>query len=222
MTTGTRTLRKDAELNRQRLIEAARELFATHGLDVTLNDVAHHAGVGVGTAYRRFANKEALIDALFEERLQEVAAAAAEALADPDAWHGFVAFTETALRMQMEDRGLKDIMSNPALGEQRVKEARDRIGPLVDSIVERAKEQGRLRPDFQGSDQVFLTLALGAVADTTRNTRPELYRRYLTMFLDGLSTNRGPLTPLPVEALSADQTHEAMVTSSRPSRATER
>ena len=75
MTSGTsRSLRKDAELNRQRILAAADDLFAKYGLDVTLNDIAHHAGVGVGTAYRRFANKQQVIDALFDQRLDEVAA----------------------------------------------------------------------------------------------------------------------------------------------------
>ena len=72
----TASSRKDAALNRQRILDAASEAFAEHGLDVTLNDVAAYAGVGVGTVYRRFANKEALIDALFEQRLQDIAAAA--------------------------------------------------------------------------------------------------------------------------------------------------
>src|ERR687886_281605 len=53
-------LRADAERNRQRLLVAARELFAQRGLDVTLDDIARHAGVGVGTAYRRFADKDVL------------------------------------------------------------------------------------------------------------------------------------------------------------------
>src|ERR1700733_9962927 len=88
----TRSLRKDAAINRERLLVAAGELFAEHGLDVTLNDIAHHAGVGVGTAYRRFANKEEVIDALFEQRLQEVAAVAKESLNDEDAWRGLVSF----------------------------------------------------------------------------------------------------------------------------------
>src|SRR3954447_8430265 len=92
-----RNLRKDAAINRERLLTAASELFAEHGLNVTLNDIAHHAGVGVGTAYRRFANKEAVIDALFEQRLEEVAKVAEAALADPDAWNGLVAFLERAL-----------------------------------------------------------------------------------------------------------------------------
>src|SRR3954454_13168984 len=98
--TTTRALRRDAALNRERLLAAARELFAEQGLNVTLNDIAHHAGVGVGTAYRRFANKEAVIDALFEEELQKVAGVANEALTDPDAWSGLVTFLERSLHMQ--------------------------------------------------------------------------------------------------------------------------
>src|ERR671926_1617013 len=94
-----RTLRRDAARNRERLLAAARELFAEHGLDVTLNDIAHHAGVGVGTAYRRFANKEEVIDALFEEGLQNIASAARDALEDPHAWQGLVSFLERSLRM---------------------------------------------------------------------------------------------------------------------------
>src|SRR3954470_17666715 len=113
----SRSLRRDAALNRERLLAAAAELFAEHGLAVTLNDIAHHAGVGVGTAYRRFANKEEVIDALFEERLQAVAGVANEALDDPDPWHGLVAFLERSLDMQFGDRGLNQIMNNSRLGD---------------------------------------------------------------------------------------------------------
>src|SRR3954467_3931487 len=108
-----RALRKDAALNRERLLAAARELFAERGLDVTLNEIAHHAGVGVGTAYRRFANKEEVIDALFEERLQDVASVAKEALSATDAWAGLVSFLERSLHMQFGDRGLTEIMNSP-------------------------------------------------------------------------------------------------------------
>src|SRR3954463_10741318 len=112
----TRPLRRDAAANRERLLAAARELFASRGLDVTLNDIAHHAGVGVGTAYRRFANKEEVIDALFEEGLQDIAAVANEALAEPDSWQGLVTSLERSLHMQFGGLGLNQIMNNPALG----------------------------------------------------------------------------------------------------------
>src|SRR3954469_4530451 len=107
-----RNLRKDAAINRERLLSAAGELFAEHGLNVTLNDIAHHAGVGVGTAYRRFANKEEVISALFEQRLQEVADIAQEALDNADAWAGLVDFIARAMHLQFGDRGLNEIMNN--------------------------------------------------------------------------------------------------------------
>jgi AcrR family transcriptional regulator len=206
----TRSLRKDAAINRERLLIAAGELFAEHGLDITLNDIAHHAGVGIGTAYRRFANKEEVIDALFEQRLQQVAAVASEALDDPDAWHGIVTFLERTLEMQFGDRGLTQIMNNPALGDARVSEARDRIAPLMTTLVERAKQQGVIRPDFNQTDLVFIQVALTAVIESSRAVSPELYHRYLTMLLDGIRTDREAFTPLPAAALTANQTHIAM------------
>jgi AcrR family transcriptional regulator len=205
-----RSLRRDAALNRERLLAAAAELFAEHGLAVTLNDIAHHAGVGVGTAYRRFANKEEVIDALFEQRLQAVAEVARQALADPDAWHGLVFFLERSLEMQFGDRGLTEIMNDSSLGDARVAEARDRIAPLMTTLVDRAKEQGVVRPDFDQTDLIFIQLALSAVMDSTRAVAPEVYHRYLTMFLDGIRTDRAEFTPLPAAALTADQTHLAM------------
>src|SRR5947209_3658036 len=92
-----RPLRKDAERNRQLILDAARELFAERGLGVTLNDVAHYAGLGVGTVYRRFPDKALLIDALFEQRLEEIIHMLKESLNDPDPWHGLTAFLERVL-----------------------------------------------------------------------------------------------------------------------------
>src|SRR3954447_19788582 len=124
-----RSLRKDAAENRERLLAAASELFAERGLDVTLNDIAHHAGVGVGTAYRRFANKEEVIDAYFEDKLNQVAQLATEALEDPDAWQGLVTYIERSSAMQVEDRGLMQIFRNPSHGRERVAQASARIAP---------------------------------------------------------------------------------------------
>jgi AcrR family transcriptional regulator len=209
-------LRKDAERNRQRLLAAAGELFARRGLDVTLNDVAHHAGVGVGTAYRRWANKEQLIDELFAQRLDEHAALAQHALEDPDAWHGLTTFMEQSLRMQLEDRGLNELITNPALGQELVNAARDRNAPLVNAVVDRAKAAGCLRPEFEGTDLVFIQVALTALMDRTRDIDPALYRRYLTIFLDGVRADRGPLSELPVAALSTDETHTVMTSGRTP------
>ena len=205
-----RALRKDAAANRERLLAAAGELFAERGLAVTLNDIAHHAGVGVGTAYRRFANKEQVIDALFEQRLRDLAAVAHDALQDPDAWNGLVSFLERSLDMQFGDRGLNEIMNTPTLGDARVSDARDRIAPLIAALVERAKHQGAVRPDLDQSDVIFLQVALSAIMDSSRAVAPDLHRRYLAIFLDGIHTDRGAFTPLAVAPLTAEQTHQAM------------
>jgi AcrR family transcriptional regulator len=89
---GERPLRRDAARNRERILEAAGEVFATRGLEVTLDDIAHHAGVGVGTVYRRFHDKEQLIDALFDDRMDAVLTVAEEALAADDPWLGLEGF----------------------------------------------------------------------------------------------------------------------------------
>ncbi len=208
--TSSKGLRRDAAVNRERLLAAASELFAEHGLNVTLNDIAHHAGVGVGTAYRRFANKEEVIDGLFEQRMVEVAAVAQEALDDPDAWNGLLTFLERALHMRHGDRGLNEIMNNPVLGDARASEARDRIAPIITKLVAKAKKQGVVRKDLDQTDLIFMQLALSAIIDATREVQPDLYRRYLTFFLDGIRAQPSGFTALPVPPLTANQTHVVM------------
>jgi hypothetical protein len=78
------------------------------------------------------------------------------------------------------------------------------------ALVERAKQQGVVRPDFDQTDLVFIQVALSAVMDSTRAVSSGLYRRYLTMLLDGIRADREAFTPLPAAALTADQTHIAM------------
>ena len=112
--------------------------------------------------------------------------------------------------MQFGDRGLNEIMNNPTLGDARVSDARDRIAPLIAALVERAKHQGAVRPDLDQSDVIFLQVALSAIMDSSRAVAPDLHRRYLAIFLDGIHTDRGAFTPLAVAPLTAEQTHQAM------------
>jgi AcrR family transcriptional regulator len=208
-------LRKDAARNRQRLLDAATELFAMRGLDVTLNDIAHHAGVGVGTAYRRFANKDELIDALFEVQLDLIAQMATEALKDPDAWDSLVRFFEELLRMQLEDRGLTELLHHARIGHDKVNQMRTRIAPLVNAIVDRAKQAGVVRPDVAGTDLIFMQLGLSAIMDKTRQIAPDLYLRTFRIFLDGLRMDQAGPTKLDVPPLSVDQTHALMTSTQK-------
>ena len=213
-----RPLRRDASVNRERLLDAARELFADKGLGVTLNDIARHAGVGVGTAYRRFANKEEIIDVLFEERLQAVEAVAREALDEPDPWTALTGYLRRTLAMQFGDRGLHQIIDDPTLGADRINDVRVRIAPLIVELVRRAKAAGVVRDDFEPTDVTFMQSAMAPIMDSTRDVAPGVYERYLTYFLDGIRSDDRQFTPLPAPALSSELTHEAMTRRRRSSR----
>ena len=204
-----KTLRRDAELNRQRLMESAAELFRERGLDVTLDDVAEHAGVGVGTAYRRFADKDELIDALLESRIDEMVAMAERGLEDPDPWDGLVSYIVGALELQVRERGLKDVLFAPGRGKKRVAAAKGRMGPAVTALADRARAAGVVREDFQPSDIPLIYLMLGTVVDFSRGFEDGLYRRYLAILLEGIRAGGQP-PELPVPALELEKFQAAM------------
>ena len=208
MATIQRPLRADAARNRARLLEAAKEVFAERGLDATMDEVARRAGVGVGTAYRRFRNRDDLIAALFEERLDEFMASLDEALADEDAWRGLSRFLERSMEMQAEDRGFKELLLRSAESRERMRLFRARIRPLVAELVRRARDAGELRDDVVEDDVLLVSLMTGAVNDFAHAVEPQLWRRSLGLLLDGLRA-RGA-TPLPVGPLDAEQADRAM------------
>ena len=142
-----RPLRRDAERNRQRILAAARDAFAEEGLSVTLDEIARRAGVGVGTVYRRFPDKEQLIDALFEDQMAEFVALAEECLHDEDPWDGLVRFLEQACHVHACDRGFKEVALSGTHGLERIARARQMMFPLVSQLVARAQADGSLRPD---------------------------------------------------------------------------
>ncbi|HEX3517888.1 MAG TPA: helix-turn-helix domain-containing protein [Solirubrobacteraceae bacterium] len=204
-TTSERPLRKDAERNRQRVLDAARELFAERGLGVSLDDIARHAGVGVGTVYRRFPDKEQLIDALFEERIGEMLSAAGKSLEMPDPWLALVRFLERALEMQAEDRGLKELLLSTSEAHARIERARLQIQPLVAVVLERAQQAGVVRADLVVADLLLLQHAIGEVADYTREVAPEVWRRTLVIALDGLRPDRRRTSPMPCPPLDDEE-----------------
>lgn len=215
----TRPLRKDAERNRLRILEAAREVFAERGLTASLDDIAHHAEVGVGTVYRRFPDKEALIDALFEQRMEDFGRITEQALEHEDGWDGFVWFLEQAVGMQAADRGLKELLLSSGRGQERVAAVRERIAPLVEQVVARAKAGGALRADIEHLDVPMINMMVGTIADAAREVSPELWRRYLALVLDGLRSERPAPNALPVAPLEREELDCAMAAWKPPRRA---
>jgi AcrR family transcriptional regulator len=205
-------LRRDAELNRQRILAAARDVFRDRGFEGTLDDVAHHAGLGVGTVYRRFPSKEHLVEAIFAERLDEIGELAEEALAEPDAWKGLVQFVMKTAELQTADRGLREVLLSTSFGHEKVAEARERIIPACTRIVERAQETGQLRADIRFTDLPVIHVMIGSVADYAQNVDPELWRRYVVLLMDGLRAIPGAASELPTAALDDDKLDSAMST----------
>jgi AcrR family transcriptional regulator len=199
-----RPLRRDAERNRQRILDAARLVFAERGLRGSHDDIARAAGVGVGTVYRRFPDKEQLIDALFEARIEEIAEIARAAVADPDPWDALVGFLIRAQELQSEDRGLNEIVLGGARGAARATAARSFIAPLVARVLQRAKDAGVVRADIELSDLPLIQLAIGTIAESSRDVAPDAWRRTMTLVLDGLRAAHAT-GELPVPALDPEQ-----------------
>jgi AcrR family transcriptional regulator len=181
-----RPLRRDAQLNRQRIIEAAREVFALRGLAATLDDVAHHAGVGIGTVYRRFPTKEALVEAALEDRLAEFAGAAEAALRAPTGWDGLTTFLRIVAEMHAADRGLRDVALGAGFGLRHHERIGERMEPLVQQLIGRAHAEGSLRADVTAEDLPPVLMMISELAHHGHPVRPDLYRRYLQLFIDGL------------------------------------
>jgi AcrR family transcriptional regulator len=205
-----RPLRRDAELNRRRILAAATEVFAGRGLDASLDDIARHAGLGVGTVYRRFPNKEALVEALFEERMEQISLVAREALAEPDSWVALTTFIERSAELVIRDRGLRDMLAGTAYAREKIAKARDRIQPNADALVSRAKADGYLRADYDTTDGQVILIMLAHAADYCQPVRPDAWRRYMTFMIDGLRATRDGATPLPAAQLDQDEADEIM------------
>jgi AcrR family transcriptional regulator len=205
-----RPLRRDAERNRQRILDTAGELFAERGLGVSLDEIARHAGVGVGTVYRRFPDKEQLIDALFENRLGDILATANACLALADPWEALASFIEGSLELQVADRALKELLLSTTTAHARIEEGRAKIEPIVEAILERARLAGVVREDLAVSDLLLLQHAIGEAAAYTHDVAPDAWRRVMCIALDGLRPDRRRPSPMPAAALDDEQVLSAM------------
>jgi len=199
MTDPTR-LRRDAERNRDLILAAARRLFTDTGQAVTHNEVARAAGVGVGTVYRRFPDREHLMRALFEDQVELVGRLAEDALAAEDPEAGLRRFLEQVVELQAADRGLQEHMLGPQ-ARSLAGAATSRIAPAVSELLDRAQQRGQIRDDVTTTDVALIPMMVSAVLDRSRGIAPEAFRRALRIALDGLRPADRPLpgTPLAPE-----------------------
>ncbi len=179
----SRPLRADARRNRERILTAARAVFSAEGRDAHLEDVARRAKVGVGTVYRHFPTKEALLEALAREQFEIITQWAREAQDGPDAWEAFNGLIWRSAEHQASDRALMEAVAEfkPSVARQA-----EELQACMERLIRRAQAEGSMRPDATGEDVRLMMCGLGSVMQMADDG----WRRYLTVMLDGLRAQR--------------------------------
>jgi AcrR family transcriptional regulator len=188
------TLRADARRNRDAIVNAAREAFAMHGLQTSLDDIAKCAGVGSGTLYRHFPKRDDLVAAVFTERMDELARAVDEALRDENPWRGFTVYVKRVCQAQAEDQGLAAIFAVGQGGEE-LADLRNRAYEGFNELIAAAKKSGELREDFTAEDIAALLMANAGIIERAGTVASDASERFVALALDGFRANGA--TPAP-------------------------
>lgn len=202
-----RPLRADAARNRELILQTARKCFAERGLSVTLNDIAHEAGVGVGTVYRRFADKDSLIEALLATKFEAMNEAAARAADEIDPREALRVYLMGVFEFRARDRALADAIVRAGKARPSIVQERDRLETQVNAIIERAETAGVVRAGFDYRDLPMLTSMVGAVADSTRAHDPNAWRRYAEVLIEGVlpGGTEAPMLGTPLDRESIER-----------------
>ncbi|WP_405502853.1 helix-turn-helix domain-containing protein [Streptomyces niveus] len=201
-------LRADAQHNRDRILEVAREAFTTQGTDVPLTAIARRAGVGPATLYRRFPTRASLVSEAFAEQLSICVSVLDEALADPDPWRGLCTVIEQVCAMQATDRGFTAAFFSEFPDAVDYNRERTRAEEGLERLVRRAKDAGQLREDFDPADITLLLLANSGVVEESRQVSLAASRRLVAYLLQSFRPEH--TQPLPPPApLGLQQLHKA-------------
>jgi AcrR family transcriptional regulator len=179
-----RPLRADARRNREKILKAARAAFADRGRDAQMDDVARRAKVGVGTVYRHFPTKEALVHALVVDKFERLCRLAADALEEAEPWPALERFIWRAAEQMAEDRVLSETIFDEEIAAVAAPEA-ERLQVLGREVIVRAKAAGGLRADFDIEDFGPMMCGLGAAMRFVERDRTR-WERYLRLMIDGL------------------------------------
>ncbi len=198
--------RRDAERNRQKLLDAGREAFAEDP-EAPLDEIARRAGVGIGTLYRHFPTRDALVEVIYAEHIDEVLAAAEEAADAESPWDGLVAFLERVLELQARNLPLRGVFLRHST-DAALAERRRRIQPALARLVARGREEGEVRGDFTLGDLSLALWSFAPIFEATSGVAPEVWRRHLRILLDGMRPVAA--TPQSVRPLAGRQLEAAI------------
>jgi AcrR family transcriptional regulator len=186
-TIAARPLRADARRNREKILTAAAAAFAQSGIEAQVEDIARRAGVGVGTVYRHFPTKDALVAAMAEEHFSRLSGAIEKALEERgEPWDVFVATIWNSASEAVADIASCEIMAGHPSAVGAVAAGRERLSAATAKLIARAQASGAMRADATVEDIRTIMCGFGHVAAAQRAGAPLDWRRYLTIALDGL------------------------------------
>jgi AcrR family transcriptional regulator len=178
-------LRADARRNREKVLAAARAVFSEQGVEAQMDDVARRADVGVGTVYRHFPTKEALLNALSDELFAVVAVYTRNQLTLDDPWEAFTRAMWFGAEKTAGDRAFSEILSATRPGQNRTCPGKEDLFVTIGELIDRCKAAGKMRPDVVVDDIGLMMCGVGS-ASQMEHPVPGAWRRHLAIMLDGL------------------------------------
>lgn len=171
-------------------------------------DIAKQAGVSNGTLYNRFPTREDLIEAVFTDRLETMAALARQALAADDPWDGLTGYLTAVCELQATDRGFNEVAARGMPASPHARQFQEEGQTAITRLLDRAKQAGELRDDLALSDLAFVIWGISRTVEMTAGFAPRLWRRHLALLLDGFRVEGAH--PLPEPPLPSAMSHEGM------------
>lgn len=181
----SRALRADARRNVVRVLEAAEQVFATEGISVPIDVVAARAGVGIGTVYRHFPTKEALLEAVVIARLESLTERAKQLSTADDSAAALFTFVSEMAEQAAAKKDLIDQLAGAHMNGERLHQVKDELGRAFDVLLQRAQETGDVRDDVTSPDITALLMGACLAADQ-REERDATCRLLVTVLCDGL------------------------------------
>ena len=190
-------LRSDASDNRERILDAARDVFAAEGLNVPMREIARRAEVGPATLYRHFPTKETLAVEAFADQMRACHDIVDQGLAEPDPWHGLRLVIERICELHARDRGFPAAFMSAFPHALDFAELREYALVSVAELARRAKDTGRLRPDFVVDDLILILMANRGIRAATPAARVAASRRFAALAIQAFqaSSETSPLPP---------------------------
>ncbi len=182
----TKPMRADACRNRESVLEAADKLFTSAGLKAQIEEIADLARVGIGTVYRNFPTKEALIEAVVTRIFESLLEQAQAALEEPDAGEAFRQFFTWMTEVQTRHRAFREEMAARIGMPIKAAKIKKALHEAVTELVSRAQAAGAIRSDVGPADIAMLVSGIAHVVQVTGDFEPTLHQRYVNIILDGL------------------------------------